>query len=143
MVSLATKPLNGFLGTHEVTLDEKGRINIPAKFKAYLEKEDSSALVLCVMENCLTVFPQSQWVINEEKMNELSDFDQKDRNFLRKYYSRAAECEIKSGKLLIPAKQREMAGLEKEIVVVGMSKTFEIWSQAKWDQFENEQFGMN
>lgn len=90
-------------------------------------------MVICVMQEYLTVFPQNQWAQNEEKLNNLSAFNLEDRNHLREFYARAAECELKSGKILIPSHQREIAGLVKDVVLVGMSKTFEIWAKDRWD----------
>jgi MraZ protein len=132
---VTTKPNNGFLGTYYISLDEKGRINIPAKFKAVAEQESNSNMVICVMNQFLTVFPQNEWAMNEEKLNNLSAFNLEDRNRLREFYSRAAECELKSGKILIPSNQREIAGLIKDVVLVGMSKTFEIWATDRWEKF--------
>ena len=119
--------MNGFLGTYSVSLDDKGRLNVPAKFKALLE-QDSPQLVTCVMDGFLIVFPQREWAANEEKLSHLNAFDKNDRNRLREFYARATECEIKSGKVLISAAQREAAGLKKEVTIVGMSKTFELWA---------------
>ena len=119
--------MNGFLGTFSVSLDDKGRLNVPAKFKALLE-QDSPQLVTCVMDGFLIVFPQREWAANEEKLSHLNAFDKNDRNRLREFYARATECEIKSGKVLISAVQREAAGLKKEVTIVGMSKTFELWA---------------
>ena len=119
--------MNGFLGTYSVSLDEKGRLNVPSRFKGLLE-QDSPQLVICVMSGFLVVFPQREWAVNEEKLSHLNAFDKSDRNRLREFYARATECEIKSGKILIPAPQREAAGLTKEVMIVGMSKTFELWA---------------
>ena len=119
--------MNGFLGTYSVSLDEKGRLNVPAKFKGLLE-QGSPQLVMCVMSGFLIVFPQSEWATNEEKLYNLNAFDKSDRDRLREFYARATECEMKSGKILIPASQREAAGLNKEVMIVGMSKTFELWA---------------
>ena len=125
--------MNGFLGTYNVSLDDKGRLNVPAKFKSLLE-QDSPQLVMCVMDGFLTVFPQREWSANEEKLSHLNAFDTKDRDRLREFYAQATECEIKSGKILIPAPQREAAGLKKEVRIVGMSKTFELWAPDRWEK---------
>jgi len=119
--------MNGFLGSYSVSLDEKGRLNVPSRFKGLLE-QDSPQLVICVMSGFLVVFPQREWAVNEEKLSHLNAFDKSDRNRLREFYARATECEMKSGKILIPAPQREAAGLTKEVTIVGMSKTFELWA---------------
>ena len=119
--------MNGFLGTYSVSLDDKGRINVPAKFKGLLE-QDIPQLVMCVMDGFLIVFPQREWGANEERLSHLNPSEKDDRNKLREFYARATECEIKSGKILIPAAQREAAGLKNEVMIVGMSKTFELWA---------------
>ncbi len=126
--------MNGFLGTYTVNMDEKGRLNVPSKFKAILERFYDPQMVVCVMDNFLIAFPQREWQVNEEKLNSLSGLDREDRQKMREFYSRASECELKSGKLLIPQLQREAAGLNKEVVLVGMSKTFEIWAGDRWSQ---------
>lgn len=126
--------MNGFLGTYTINLDEKGRINVPAKFKAILDKSYDPQMVVCVMDNFLIAFPQQEWQVNEEKLSGLSGLDREDRSKMREFYSRASECELKSGKILIPQNQRDAAGLNKEVVLVGMSKTFEIWAVERWNQ---------
>ena len=128
--------MNGFLGSYSVSLDEKGRLNVPSRFKGLLE-QDSPQLVICVMSGFLVVFPQREWAVNEEKLSHLNAFDKSDRNRLREFYARATECEIKSGKILIPAPQREAAGLTKEVTIVGMSKTFELWAPDRLKKTSN------
>ena len=123
--------MSSFLGTYNISLDEKGRFNVPAKFRATLE-QSGPQLVLCAMQPFLVVFPQKEWAGNEEKLSSLNAFDIKDRTRLREFYSRATDCEVKSGKILLPLNLREIAGLKKEAVLVGMSKTFEIWSPERW-----------
>ena len=125
--------MNGFLGTYSVSLDDKGRFNVPTKFKSLLE-QDRPQLVVCVMDGFLIVFPQREWGANEEKLSHLNAFDKSDRTRLREFYAGATECEIKSGKILIPASQREAAGLKKEVMIVGMSKTFELWAPDRWEK---------
>ena len=125
--------MNGFLGTYSVSLDDKGRFNVPIKFKNLLEQE-SPQLVVCVMDGFLIVFPQREWGANEEKLSHLNAFDKSDRTRLREFYAKAAECEIKSGKILIPSSQREATGLKKEVLIVGMSKTFELWDPNRWEK---------
>ena len=126
--------MNGFLGTYYVNLDEKGRLNVPAKFRAVLEKDHNPSLVACMMDDFLIVFPQQEWEANETKMSQLSAFAREDRNRLRDFYSRSDNCEMKSGKILVPSNLRKLSGLSKEAVLVGMSRTFEIWDMARWEK---------
>ena len=123
--------MSSFLGTYNISLDEKGRFNVPAKFRGTLE-QSGPQLVVCAMEPFLVVFPQKEWAKNEEKLSTLNAFNKEDRTRLREFYSRATDCEMKSGKILLPLNLRDIAGLKKEAVLVGMSKTFEIWSPERW-----------
>lgn len=124
--------MSGFLGTYTVNLDEKGRLNVPSKFKNILENKYGAQLVTVAMEDYLIVFPHMEWEKNENRMDEMMPLNSSERDEVRPYLSSASDCDVKSGKILIPAFQREAIGLTKEIVLVGMSKTFEIWSAAKW-----------
>ena len=123
--------MSSFLGTYNISLDEKGRFNVPAKFRGTLE-QSGPQLVVCAMEPFLVVFPQKEWAENEEKLSTLNAFNKEDRTRFREFYSRATDCEMKSGKILLPLNLRDIAGLKKEAVLVGMSKTFEIWSPENW-----------
>ena len=123
--------MSSFLGTYNISLDEKGRFNVPAKFRGTLE-QSGPQLVVCAMEPFLVVFPQKEWAENEEKLSTLNAFNKEDRTRLREFYSRATDCEMKSGKILLTLNLRDIAGLKKEAVLVGMSKTFEIWSSERW-----------
>ena len=123
--------MSSFLGTYNISLDEKGRFNVPAKFRGTLD-QSGPQLVVCAMAPVLVVFPQKEWAENEEKLSTLNAFNKEDRTRLREFYSRATDCEMKSGKILLPLNLRDIAGLKKEAVLVGMSKTFEIWSPERW-----------
>ncbi|PIQ98022.1 MAG: division/cell wall cluster transcriptional repressor MraZ [Nitrospinae bacterium CG11_big_fil_rev_8_21_14_0_20_56_8] len=129
--------MSGFLGTYNVSLDDKGRFNVPAKFRAVLEREYGSHLVVTAMSHYLIVFPQPEWEINRERLKGLDPFDKDDRDKKRKISSRAVECEIKSGKILIPGTHRDIADLDKEVVLVGSFESFEIWSRKKWDEIKD------
>jgi MraZ protein len=122
----------GFLGTHSITMDDKGRATVPSKFRAVLEKDYGPELIICQKGDYLLIFPEKEWAVNEENLSKLNAFNEEDREKLRVYYSQAADCTIKSGKILIPANLREAAGLNKEAVLVGMSRTFEIWASDRW-----------
>ena len=92
--------MSSFLGTYNISLDEKGRFNVPAKFRGTLE-QSGPQLVVCAMEPFLVVFPQKEWAENEEKLSSLNAFDIEDRTRLREFYSRATDCEMKSGKISV------------------------------------------
>lgn len=125
-----------FLGTTPIVIDDKGRFNVPSRIKSILDRKYNSDLLICVKENYLLISPHNEWIEGKKNWEKLDTFDDDDgkRKRMRKVLSRATECQMKSGKILIPANQREAVGLEKEAFLVGMSNTFEIWSKEQWEK---------
>jgi MraZ protein len=122
-----------FRGRFEHTIDSKGRLSIPSKFR---ERYDSR-LVVTTYDGCLIVYPNSEWRILEERVAGLPEFKKETRDFLRFFYSSAADCAIdKLGRILIPQTLREYAKLEKDVVIVGAFKRMEIWSKLRWNAAE-------
>lgn len=124
--------MSSFLGTYRVRIDNKGRINVPARFRANIEVTSNPQLVSVIMEGYLILFPQHEWEASEERLVHLSALSPDERNEMRKYYARASECELKSGKLLLPQSQRDSIHLSGTLVLVGMSRTFEVWPEELW-----------
>jgi MraZ protein len=126
-----------FRGRFEHTIDSKGRLSIPSKFREVLTERYDSRLVVTTYDGCLIVYPNSEWRILEERVAGLPEFKKETRDFLRFFYSSAADCAIdKLGRILIPQTLREYAKLEKDIVIVGAFKRMEIWSKLRWDAAE-------
>jgi MraZ protein len=125
-----------FLGTTPIVIDDKGRFNVPSRIKSILDRKYNSDLIICVKENYLLISPHNEWLEGKKNWERLDTFDDDDgkRKRMRKVLSRATECQVKSGKILIPANQREAVGLAKEAVLVGMSNTFEVWSREQWEK---------
>lgn len=122
-----------FRGRSKHTLDEKGRLAIPARFKDTLKLKEESCLVVTNYINCLWAFPKDDWRVIEEKVAKLPLMD-KAVNTLRRYFiSGAQECHIKQGRITLPPDLREIAGLKKEVMLVGEQKLFEIWDKGRWD----------
>ena len=119
----------GFLGSYSISIDDKGRITIPSKFRAVLEKKYGLDLVVSLKGDYLLIFPEKEWEVNEENQRNINAFDEENRKSMRRYYEMSSDCEVKSGKILIPANHREAAGLKKDVVLIGMSRTFEIWDK--------------
>lgn len=121
--------MNGFLGTYSISIDDKGRFTVPSKFRNILETEYGPQLVISEMDGYLVVFPQQEWSIIKEKWGDFNELSSESRREKRKVFARAGECEMKSGgKILIQSNLRELAGLKKEALLIGMTKSFEIWS---------------
>lgn len=123
-----------FRGRSKHNLDEKGRLAIPARFKEVLEKKDSSSLILTNQHNCLWAFARDEWQVIEERAADLSLFDNAVNAYRRYFISGAQECPIKQGRITIPPDLREIAGLKKEVVLVGELKLFEIWDREEWEK---------
>lgn len=125
-----------FLGTTPIVIDDKGRFNVPSRIKSILDKKYNSNLIIYVKESYLIISPQNEWIESKKDWEKLNPFDDDDgkRERMRKVLSNASECQMKSGKILIPANQREAVGLVKEAVLVGMSNTFEVWSKEQWEK---------
>lgn len=128
-------PINEFFeGRSRHTLDEKGRLAIPARFREILKERGDTSLVVTNLNNCLVVFARDDWQKIKEKAINLPLFDSAANIYIRYFISGAIECPLKQGRILVPSDLRELAGLEKEVVLVGHLTRFEIWDKAKWEE---------
>jgi MraZ protein len=124
-----------FRGRHEHTIDPKGRVSIPAKFRDVLTKKYDDRLVITNFDGCLVAYPYEEWIHLEEKASSLSMVKKETRAFMRFFYSSAIECGLdKQGRILIPQTLREYADLDKEVVLVGQLRKIEIWSKKRWSE---------
>jgi MraZ protein len=125
---------NDFLGTTPIVIDDKGRFNVPSRIKSILDRKYNSSLIICVKENYLLISPQKEWDESKANWEKWDPFvsNKEMLKRMRTVLSSAKICEMKSGKVLIPADHREAVGLTKEAVLIGMSNTFEIWSKEQW-----------
>ena len=134
-----------FRGRFEYTIDPKGRVNIPARFREQLLDAGQSSFVVTNYSGCLYVYPAGEWGRIEEQLAKVSSVDRKLNTFLRFFVGGAVEAvPDKQGRILIPSSLRVYAGLERDVVITGMPKRFEIWSREKWEvevgRFEKEGF---
>ncbi|MDH4227544.1 MAG: division/cell wall cluster transcriptional repressor MraZ [Deltaproteobacteria bacterium] len=126
-----------FRGRYEHTLDAKGRLSIPSRFREELTENYDGRLVITTFDSCLIAYPYQEWRVLEERIAGLPEFKKDTRAFLRFFYSSAADCPIdKLGRILIPQPLRDYAKLDKDVVLVGAFKQFEVWSKAMWDVAE-------
>lgn len=126
------------IGEYGHTIDAKGRVIIPVKFRTELGER---FILTKGFDGCLYGYSLDEWKNIEEKIKTLPLITGKDaRNFTRFFFSSAIECEFDSqGRILITQGLRNFASLEKELVIIGVSSRIEIWSKAKWDAYNNEQ----
>lgn len=121
------------MGEYRHTIDEKGRIIIPAKFRDGL---GDSFIITRGLDHCLFAYPQSEWKQLEQKLKALPFTKADARKFTRFFFSGAAELELdKQGRVLIPAQLREFARLKKECVIIGVSTRVEIWCKEHWEEY--------
>jgi MraZ protein len=118
------------MGEYNHTIDAKGRIIIPSKFREAL---GDNFVVTLGLDGCLFVYPNEEWMNFVAQLKSLPG-SKEARQMQRYFMAGAADCEVdKQGRILIPNKLREQAGLEKDIVFVGVLSKIEIWSKEKWD----------
>jgi MraZ protein len=133
-------PVNEYFeGRSRHTLDEKGRLAIPARFREILKIKSDSFLVVTNLNDCLVAFARDNWQTIKEKAVNLPLFDSAANIYIRYFISGAIECPLKQGRILIPSNLRELAELNKEVVLVGHLTRFEIWDKTKWEkEFEKD-----
>ncbi len=120
-----------FIGEYNHTIDAKGRMIIPQKFREGLGE---SFFMTRGLDGCLALYPQEQWEIFVDKLNALPDTRKDIRDLKRFFLSGAGDCEIdKQGRVLVPPSLREYASLKKDIVITGASTKIEIWNRKKWE----------
>ena len=120
-----------FMGEYNHTIDAKGRLIIPSKFREALGDE---FVVTKGMDGCLFVFDNPEWQNFAEKLRELPMMDKEVRQFTRFFLAGAASVEVdKQGRILLPSVLREFADITKDAVLVGVGSRIEIWSKDRWE----------
>ncbi len=126
-----------FYGEYEHTLDRKGRLIIPSKFREvaqanYVEK----FFVTRGLDKCLFLFTEEEWKSQETKFKSLSFTKPEARKFNRLYFSGACELAVdKQGRVLIPKYLKDFAGIKQDVMLIGVSNRIEIWAKEKWKEF--------
>ncbi len=121
------------MGEYNHTIDAKGRMILPAKFR---EPLGPVFIATKGLENCLFVYTLTEWAILEEKLRQLPLAKPEARAFVRFFFAGAVEVEVdKQGRILLPTNLREYAKLEKNTVVIGVSNRVEIWDKTSWDEY--------
>lgn len=126
-----------FRGQFVHTIDSKGRVSLPARFRDAVLADGDSRLILtpAPTEPCLHLYPLADWTEFERKIAELPRFDPDMVRFRRMYVSAALECEIDSvGRVLVSQDYRERAQLGKEVLLAGTGRFIELWSKELWDR---------
>ncbi|PID72860.1 MAG: division/cell wall cluster transcriptional repressor MraZ [Desulfobulbus propionicus] len=123
-----------FRSRSEHALDAKGRLNIPTRFREVLREVYTETLVVTNWDKCLRAYPVSEWESFEEKLIVQGQSQPGFGDFVRYVISGVTECALdKQGRILIQPTLRAEFGIEKEVVLNGMLRHFEIWDKAAWD----------
>lgn len=126
-----------FRGINSVNMDSKGRIAIPVKYRNYLLEERGACLIITIDTNdkCLLLYPLPEWEEIEKQVEALPSFDQQARRLQRLLIGYATEVDVdKQGRILLPVMLRDYAELDKQVVLVGQGKRFELWSKDSWEK---------
>lgn len=120
-----------FMGEYNHTLDAKGRLTVPAKFR---ESLGDAFVVSKGMDGCLFVFANEDWNGFAEKLKSLPMIDKEARQFTRFFLAGASDVEVdKMGRILLPSVLRDFADIKKDAVLVGVGSRVEIWSRERWE----------
>jgi len=126
-----------FYGEYQHTVDPKGRVIIPSKFREGL---GDKFIITKGLDSCLFVYSCTEWINLENKLKSLPFTDKDVRAFVRFFFAGANECEVdKQGRILIPQNLREYAGLNKDIYVIGVSTRVEIWDKQRYEEYNSDQ----
>ena len=125
-----------FLGEYQHTLDAKGRVSLPAKFRAEMT---GSLVIARGLEDCLYVFPAEEYSVFLKSLLERNDFDPTSRKVRRHFTAGAVEAELDSaGRINLPPAFRERAGLDRDVSIIGNGQRLEIWDVDKWATYNDE-----
>lgn len=125
-----------FMGEYQHSLDDKGRLIIPAKFR---ESLGPSFVATRGLDHCLFLYPQAEWQSLEAKLKTLPLTNANARAFVRFFFSGAGECDLdKQGRILLPPNLREYARMERDVVVIGVSNRVEVWAKSEWETYSSE-----
>ena len=124
-----------FRGITQLSLDSKGRLAIPAKYRDGLVSLCAGRLIVTAdPSKCLLIYPQPAWEPIEQKLISLSSFDKKTRSLQRLLVGNASDVEMdNAGRVLVSSPLRKFAGLTKNVVLVGQGAKFELWGEEQWD----------
>lgn len=119
-----------FLGHYRHSIDAKGRLAIPAKHR---EQLPSGSVVTIAPNGCLRIYPPSEWDALTVELRVTVDTTTQERNLTRRIFAEASDVEFdKQGRVLIPARLRESAGLGGSAVVAGANNVVEVWNEERW-----------
>ncbi len=134
-----------FRGVTALTLDSKGRLAVPAKFREVLQLRAGGKFVITADSAlCLLVYAAPDWEPIQQRLMGLSSFNTRTRDLQRLLVGNASDVDLDgAGRILIPPSLRKFAGLDKDVALVGQGARFELWDEAKWDAQMDKSIALN
>ncbi len=128
------------IGEFQINLDSKGRFLMPAGIRKQVSEGALRDVIISRgFEKCLVVYPNETWALLQQKLNTLNDFNPKAREFKRLFLNGATSVELdKAGRVLLPKMLTEYAGMDKELVLVGLGNKMELWSKSEYEQYMSQ-----
>jgi MraZ protein len=129
-----------FRGANKLTLDIKGRMVMPTRYRERLQERCGGKLVITVdKDQCLLVYPMPDWEEIERKLMKLPTFNERARRLQRLMVGYATELDLDAqGRVLLPSNLREFASLTRDAMLIGQGLRFELWDEEKWNQRRDE-----
>jgi len=129
-----------FRGANKVTLDAKGRMVMPTRYRDRIHERSQGRLVVTVdRDQCLLMYPLPDWDEIERKLMKLPSLNAQARRLQRLMVGHATDLELDGhGRILLPPKLREFAGLTRQGVLIGQGNRFELWDEARWNERRDE-----
>jgi MraZ protein len=126
-------------GTSKLTVDAKGRLSLPARYKSLFAEDEQHIFVITVdKERCLLIYPIRNWELVEKRIENLPNLNPEIRQYQRLILGYAHEVELdKNNRILISKELRDFASISKKAVLTGQGRKFELWDDALWDQKMN------
>jgi MraZ protein len=133
--------MSSFKGSYSYAVDEKGRVNLPAKLRKYVSPESNDTFVVTRgFEKCLFVYPVDEWNRLEANLRNLSSYDPEHRMFMRALLEFASECQLDGqARLSISPELRQYAKLKDEVRIIGTLDKIELWDPAVYEEYKKSQ----
>jgi len=128
-----------FKGTYRHSVDDKGRVTVPARFRDALGDD---FILTRGLDGCIFLYPLAAWQALESKLAGLLLGSADARDFKREFFRNASDAEIdRQGRVLIPPELRQISRIEREVVIIGVSERVEVWPETQWEKRTQERSG--
>jgi MraZ protein len=133
--------MTSFKGSYDYSVDNKGRINIPARLRKYVSPEANDTFIITRgYEQCLFVYPLDEWNKLEQSIRDLSPTNPKHRFFMRTLLERATESQLDGqSRIIIPKELLQFAGIENEVLILGVLERIEVWNPHIYKEYQKSQ----